>query len=95
MMGGLQSMTQGIQAEAARAEVEGSAGGGLVVVRMNGIQEVLGVRIDPKVLADAELCEDLVRAAMNEALRLSKEANAAAIRAAMERMGLPAGMFGL
>lgn len=95
MMGGLQQQMKAIQAEAERVEVEGSAGGGMVVVRMNGGQEILGVRIDPKILGDRELCEDLVRAAGNDAVRRSKEASASKIAEFMQRMGLPPGLLGL
>ena len=51
--------------------VEASAGGGMVVVQMNGQKQVTDVRIDPEIFAgkDAELLQDLVRAAVNEAGR--------------------------
>jgi len=61
-----------------RLTVEGAAGGGLVKVEMNGHQEVLGCRIDESLLRpeDREMVEDLVVAAMNDALRKVKEAAA-------------------
>ena len=50
-----------------QVEVEGTAGGGAVTVKVNGRLEVVSVRIDPKLVADAdtELLEDLVAAAVN------------------------------
>ena len=94
MLGGLQAQMKAVQAEAERVEVEGSAGG-LVFVRMNGGQEVLGVRIEEKAMADRELCEDLVRAATNDAVRRSKEAAAQKLAAFMQSMGLPPGLLGM
>lgn len=57
------------QEELAQAEVTGQAGGGLVSVRMSGRHEVRGVSIDRKVFADdPEMAEDLVAAAINDAV---------------------------
>ncbi|HJU39412.1 YbaB/EbfC family nucleoid-associated protein [Tahibacter soli] len=56
------------QEEIAKLEVTGSAGGGLVSVTMNGRHEVRRVQIDRKLIADdAEMAEDLVAAAFNDA----------------------------
>lgn len=59
-------------------QFEGTSGGGVVTVRANGRLEIVGVRIDPKLLADgdAELLEDLVTAATNQALTRAREAAA-------------------
>lgn len=93
LLGGLQAQMKQLQAEAERTEVEGVAGNGLVVVRMTGAQEVLSVRIDPKVATDVEMVEDLVRAATNDAVRRSKEAAAAKLAQFAQSMGLPPGLF--
>ena len=95
MLGGLQAQMRQMQAEAEKAEVEGSAAGGKVVVRMNGGQEVLAVRIDASILSDRELTEDLVRAATNDAVRRSREAVQGQLREFAARMGLPPGLLGL
>lgn len=52
-------------------EGEGTAGGGMVTVRMNGARQVRRVKIDPEALraGDVELLEDLVKAAVNDASR--------------------------
>lgn len=61
-----------IKEELAEKEVEGSAGGGMVRVVANGRQEVISVVIEPAALEDREMLEDLVTAAVNDALRKSK-----------------------
>ena len=50
--------------------VEGSAGGGLVVATVNGLQELVAIRIDPGLFqqGDAELLEDLIVTAVSEAV---------------------------
>jgi hypothetical protein len=55
--------------------VEATAGGGMVTVVANGKQEVLSIKIDPSVVDpnDLEMLEDLVCAAVNEALRKARE----------------------
>jgi DNA-binding YbaB/EbfC family protein len=65
-----------MQERLARARVQGSAGGGMVMVEANGQQNILGVRIDPSVLDDKEMLEDLLVAATNQALEKSREAAA-------------------
>jgi hypothetical protein len=92
ILGGLQEQMQQLQAEAEREEVEGTAGNGLVHIRMNGAQEVLSVKIDPKAAADRELLEDLLRAAVNDAVRRSKEATAKKLAGFAQAMGLPPGL---
>lgn len=66
-----QKMQEKLQQEIAALKVEASAGGGMVTVTMGGDRELLSVRIDPQILEskDAEMLEDLVRAAVNEANR--------------------------
>jgi hypothetical protein len=51
--------------------VEASAGGGMVNVKMNGQKQIVEIRIEPEVFAgkDQEMLQDLVRAAVNEASR--------------------------
>ena len=56
-------------------ELEASAGGGMVTVRVNGDQEVLKITIDPAAVdpQDVEMLQDLVLAATNEALKKAKD----------------------
>jgi nucleoid-associated protein EbfC len=64
-------MQEGLQKQVETVEVESSAGGGMVTVKMNGQKQLTEIRIDPEVFAgkDQELLQDLVRAAVNEASR--------------------------
>jgi DNA-binding YbaB/EbfC family protein len=61
------------QEELADLEVTGEAGGGLVKVLMNGRHEVRRVTIDPEVADDREMVEDLVAAAINDAVKRIQE----------------------
>lgn len=83
-----------IQGEAASKRVEGTAGGGMVTVTVDGRGEVVAVRIDPEVAAagDREMLQDLVVAAVNEALRKARELMNAEMAKVAGGMGLP-GLF--
>ena len=64
-----------LQEEMANKTVEASAGGGMVTLVMNGKQQVLSIRIDPEVVnrEDVDMLQDLISAAVNEAIRKSQE----------------------
>lgn len=64
-----------LQEELAAREVEAGAGGGIVTVKATGAQEIVSIDIDPSVIDadEKEMLQDLVQAAVNEALRKSKE----------------------
>jgi len=64
-----------LQEEMAGKSVEASSGGGMVNVVMNGKQEILSIRIDPEVVnrEEIEMLQDLIAAALNEAIRKSHE----------------------
>jgi DNA-binding YbaB/EbfC family protein len=70
----LQAKLARIEAELAQKQVEGTAGGGVVVVTANGRQEIVGIKIDPEVVdrEDVEMLEDLILAATEEARRKSR-----------------------
>ena len=65
----LQKQLTEAQEEIARAEVTGTAGGGVVKITLRGDQTCTGVEIDPEMLqdADAEMLQDLILAAFNQA----------------------------
>jgi DNA-binding YbaB/EbfC family protein len=68
----------------------GSAGGGLVEIEINGAHEVLACRIDSKLLEqkDAELLEDLIVAATNQALGKSRQLHVDAMKSVAGGMDL-------
>ena len=63
-----------VQDEIAQLEIEGSAGGDMVVAKVNGANELLALKIDPEAVdpEDVETLEDLVMAAINSALQQAK-----------------------
>ncbi len=67
----MQERLASLQAEVGARTVEASAGGGMVTARVNGKLEVLSIAIDPQVIAsgDRDMLQDLVAAAVNQALR--------------------------
>jgi len=71
----LQAKLAKAQQELAEAIIEGSAGGGAVKVTVNGQQQIQSVKISPEALEsdDVEMLEDLVLAAVNEAITKSQE----------------------
>jgi DNA-binding YbaB/EbfC family protein len=71
----LQAQLEAMKEEAGKRKVEASAGGGMVTVQANGNQELLSVKIDREVITpdDPQMLEDLVLAAVNEALRKARE----------------------
>ena len=71
----LQREMERMQEEIAKKTVDATAGGGMVTVQANGKQELTSIKIDPEVINkdDAQMLEDLVLAACNEALRKSRE----------------------
>ncbi|HEV2387224.1 MAG TPA: YbaB/EbfC family nucleoid-associated protein [Candidatus Acidoferrales bacterium] len=75
-------MQETLQHQIDLVNVEASAGGGMVVVKMNGQKTVTDLRIDPEIFAskDQDMLQDLVRAAVNEASRRVDEALAAQMR---------------
>ncbi|MBM3787825.1 MAG: YbaB/EbfC family nucleoid-associated protein [Acidobacteria bacterium] len=93
MMQQAQRMQQKMQEEIAAIRVEASAGGGMVTVQMNGSKQCLGVKIDPEAAGDAEMLQDMVHAAFNEAIKQVDEQSQAKTRAMLGGMGLPPGLF--
>lgn len=78
MRGRIQEMQENIERvheSLRRMKVEGSSGGGMVKVEMNGQQQMLSCRIDPTLLKskDREMLEDLLVGAVNQAMEKSKE----------------------
>jgi DNA-binding YbaB/EbfC family protein len=71
MMKQAQRMQEQMQKQMAETTVEGSAGGGMVNISMNGMKQLLSVKIEPDAVSsgDVEMLQDLILAAFNEAAR--------------------------
>ena len=88
----MQENMQRAQEELAGLEVTGSAGGGMVSVTLTGRMECRKVRIDPSVITDAEMTEDLVAAAINDAVNKVNTEAQSRMSAATAGMPVPPGM---
>ncbi len=93
----MQEQMARVQDELAHETVEASAGGGLVTVKATGAGEISEVKIDPKAVDpdDAELLEDMVLAAVNEALRSAQALAQSRMTQATGLGGLDMGGLGI
>jgi DNA-binding YbaB/EbfC family protein len=88
----MQENVQRAQEELGKLEVTGNAGGGMVSVTITGRMECRKVRIDPSVLSDQEMVEDLIAAAYNDAVNKVNVESQAKMSAATAGMPVPPGM---
>ena len=88
----MQENVQRAQEELGKLEVTGNAGGGMVSVTITGRMECRKVRIDPSVLSEAEMAEDLIAAAFNDAVNKVNSESQAKMSAATAGMPMPPGM---
>ena len=88
----MQENLKRVQDELALLEVTGQSGGGMVSVTITGKYEARRVHIDPSVLGDAEMLEDLVQAAFNDAVAKANDESAKRMSAATAGMPMPPGM---
>ncbi len=92
-MANMNQFVKQAQAMQATLEVTGESGGGMLKVTMTGRHEVKRVQIDPSVSAeDREMLEDLITAAINDAVHRVESATQAKMSSVMGGMSLPAGM---
>lgn len=88
----MQDKMQHVQEEVAQSEVHGEAGAGMVKIIMNGRHDVSQVTIDPSVMEeDKELLEDLLAAAVNDAVRKVEANSKAKMEEATAGLNLPPG----
>jgi DNA-binding YbaB/EbfC family protein len=87
----MQAKIMKIQEEMGERSVEASSGGGMVTVTANGKQEILSIRIEPEVVdpEDVEMLQDLVAAAVNEALKKAQEMMAEEMAKVTGGMNIP------
>jgi DNA-binding YbaB/EbfC family protein len=85
------SKLQQVTEELKTRRAEGSSGGGMITVEVNGIGEVLHCRIDPSLIeaGDRELIEDLLPAAVNQALAKAKQLHAEAMKSMADGLDVP------
>jgi DNA-binding YbaB/EbfC family protein len=90
----LQAKMMEMQAELGNRTVSAQAGGGMVEAVVNGRQELVALKIDPEVVVpeDVEMLQDLIQAAVNEALNRSREMMAAEMAKLTGGMQIP-GLF--
>ncbi len=88
----LQEQMRTTQEEIARQEVQGESGGGLVRVTMNGRHDVRRVHLEPSLLAEErEVIEDLIAAAVNDAVRRVEAVQRERLAEAAGGLSLPDG----
>ncbi|MDE3165271.1 MAG: YbaB/EbfC family nucleoid-associated protein [Acidobacteriota bacterium] len=93
MMRQAQQMQEKLQQEIAQIQVEASAGGGMVSVRMDGQKHLLGVKIDPEVAGDVEMLQDMILAAASEATKQVDQQIQQKMGGMLGGLGLPPGMI--
>lgn len=93
LLGGLTAKVEEMKKKTAEVRVEGSAGGKVKIV-MGGDFEVHGVTIDPSVMGDREMLEDLVRAAVSDATRKAKDEMQKGVQQLAGGLPLPPGLLG-
>jgi DNA-binding YbaB/EbfC family protein len=89
----MQGQMQKVQAQLESETVDASAGGGAVIVTATGTQKLVSVRIDPAAASDTEMLQDLVVAAVNEAMEKSKQMAAEKMQSVASGLGLPPGLL--
>ncbi|HYW26517.1 MAG TPA: YbaB/EbfC family nucleoid-associated protein [Terriglobales bacterium] len=90
----MQTKMAKVQADLEQEQVEASAGGGAVKAVVNGQQKLLSIAIDPDVAGDdVEMLQDLVVAAVNDALERSRELAAERMQSVAAGLGLPPGLL--
>lgn len=90
MMSMAKQQAEVLQKKMEQTTVEATAGGGTVSVKMNGHKQVLALKIDPEAVkgGDVEMLQDLVTAAVNEAVRKVDEAMQSSLGGMLGGLGL-------
>jgi nucleoid-associated protein EbfC len=88
----MQNRMSKVQSELETETVEASAGGGAVRVVATGTQKLVSVTIDPAAASEVDMLQDMVIAAVNEAMEMSKQLAASKMQAVASGLGLPPGL---
>ena len=93
--GKMKEQMEKLQAEAGEKIVEASSGGGMIVVEAKAKGEISSIKIEPELLKDndIEMLQDLITAAVNEALNRGQELMKDEISKLAGGLGIPPGMF--
>lgn len=91
MMKQAQELQERVQKEMSTLVIEGASGGGMVTVVVNGHKHLQKLTIDPEAVSkdDVEMLQDLIVAAVNDALRKVDEALKSKVGGLMSGLGLP------
>jgi DNA-binding YbaB/EbfC family protein len=91
----MQKKMAAVQEEIGKKTIDVAAGGGAIKITITGKLEITQITIDPEVLkeADADMLQDMVKAATNEAIRKAQEMSNQAMSGIMGGMPFPPGMF--
>lgn len=94
-LGAVKKKAQEVQEELGRQTVEGAAGGGMVVATVTGRQELVGLKIAREVIdpEDAELLEDLVKAAVGQAMAKARDLQKEAATKMLGGLPIPPGLM--
>ena len=92
MMKQAQQMQEKLQRHMQDMRIDATAGGGTVVLQVNGNKQLLSIRIDPAAKDDFEMLQDMIVAAINDAHRKVDEALASQMQGMMGGMDLPPGI---
>ena len=89
----MQGRMEKLQKDLEHETVEASAGGGAVTAVATGTQKIVSVVIDPDAAGDVEMLQDMVVAAVNEAIDKSKQMASEKMQALTSGLGLPPGLL--
>jgi DNA-binding YbaB/EbfC family protein len=90
----MQAKMQKVQAELETMTVEATSGGGAVKAVATGAQKLVSIEIDPEAATEVDMLQDLVVAAVNEALDRSREMASQKMQGVTAGLGLPPGLLG-
>lgn len=93
--GKMKEQMEKLQAEVGEKEIEASAGGGMVTVTAKAKGEISSIKIEPELLEDndIDMLQDLITAAVNDALNRGQELMKEEVGKMAGGMGLPPGLF--
>jgi nucleoid-associated protein EbfC len=89
----MQSKLAKVQEDLEREQIESSAGGGAVKAVVTGQQKLVSITVDPDVASDVEMLQDLVVAAVNDAMDRSRALAAERMQSVAAGLGLPPGLI--